>query len=122
MVDPANAAHVFAIYSGFSRRWIPSAGTGHVFESKDGGATFTDISGNLPDAPADDLVMAHGKLVVATDVGVFEAAAGAGTATSWSRMGGNLPNAFVTDLSMSGDGTSIVAATYGRGLWRIATP
>ena len=47
------------------------AGFGHVFESTDSGATWTDISGNLPDAPGDDLVVVNGKLVVATDIGVF---------------------------------------------------
>ena len=31
-VDASNPAHVFAVYNGYSRRWIPSAGTGHVFE------------------------------------------------------------------------------------------
>src|SRR5437764_7733853 len=91
--DPANASHVYAVYNGFSRRWVPGAGTGHVFESFDAGATWTDISGNLPDAPGDDLVVVNGKLVVATDVGAFVAAAGGGTATLWSRLGSGLPNA-----------------------------
>jgi hypothetical protein len=121
-IDPASAAHVYAVFSGFSRKWIPTAGTGHIFESTDGGASWTDISGNLPDAPANDVLLVNGKLVAATDVGAFVAVAGNGTATSWSRLGGNLPNAFVTDLSITSDGGSITAATYGRGLWRAATP
>ena len=32
-VDPANPAHVFAVYNGYSRRWIPGGGQGVVFES-----------------------------------------------------------------------------------------
>ena len=32
-VDPANAAHVYASVGSYSRRWIPDAGVGHVFES-----------------------------------------------------------------------------------------
>ena len=69
VVDPSHAGHVFAIYSGYSRRWIPGGGVGHVFESWNGGASWKDISGNLPDAPADDLVLSHHQLVLATDVG-----------------------------------------------------
>jgi hypothetical protein len=119
VIDPANPAHVYAVFGGFSRRWVPNAGVGHVFESSDGGATWTDVSGTLPDAPADDLVIAHGTLVLATDVGVFStSAASPGT---WSRFGSALPSAAVVDLSTMPDG-SILAATHGRGLWKIAAP
>ena len=120
-VDKANPSHVYAVYNGFSRRWTDDAGYGHVFESGDGGTTWTDISGNLPDAPGDDLVVVGGKLVVATDIGVFLAPAGGGTATVWSRLGTGLPNASVNDLSVTPAGT-VLAATHGRGLWQITVP
>jgi hypothetical protein len=120
-VDPANASHLYAVYNGFSRRWTNDAGFGHVFESTDGGATWTDISGNLPDAPGDDLVVSNGKLVVATDIGVFAAPAGNGAATTWSRLGSGLPNSPVNDLSIAPDGT-VLAATHGRGIWKITVP
>ncbi len=70
-VDAANPAHVYAVYNGYSRRWIPNAGTGHVFESTDGGSTWTDVSTLLPDIPSDGLVIAKGQLELATDIGVF---------------------------------------------------
>ena len=38
-VDPENAAHVYISVGSYSRRWIPDAGVGHVFESWNGGAT-----------------------------------------------------------------------------------
>ena len=115
-VDPANAAHVFVTYGAFSRRWIPGAGVGHVFESSDGGTTWSDRSGNLPDAPANDVVVVHGKLVVGTDVGVFATSATAPGA--WTRVGTNLPNASTNDLVVAPAGDYVVAATHGRGLWR----
>jgi len=59
--------------------------------------------------------------VEASDIGVFVASAGAGAATSWSRLG-TLPHASVNDLQLSPDGSYILAATHGRGLWKIATP
>ena len=124
-VDPADQAHVYVVFNGFSRRWTNtfSAGEGHVFETTNGGATWTDISGNLPDAPGDDIVLTStGKLVEASDIGVFIASAGQGAATTWSRLG-TLPNASVNDLQLAGPNDSYtIAATHGRGLWKIATP
>jgi hypothetical protein len=123
IADASNPAHVYAVYNGFSRRWIQGAGTGHVFESTDGGGTWTDISGNLPDAPGDDLVIANGRLTLATDIGVFTARVGGGAGTRWSRLGSGLPTGAPTnDLTQSPDGGRIVAATHGRGLWSIPTP
>ncbi|TMM21019.1 MAG: hypothetical protein E6F97_09075 [Actinobacteria bacterium] len=125
---PCNAAGfargIDTVFNGFSRRWTNSfsAGEGHVFETTDGGTTWTDISGNLPDAPGDDIVLtASGKLVEASDIGVFVASAGQGATTTWSRYG-TLPNVSVNDLQLSPDGSYIIAATHGRGLWKIATP
>jgi hypothetical protein len=119
-VDPANPGHVYAVYSGYSRHWIPGGGVGHVFESGDGGATWSDISGNLPDVAGDDLVIVHGNLVVATDAGVF--IADAREPTRWSRFGLGLPGSTVNSLSVTPDGDSVVAATHGRGLWQIQVP
>jgi hypothetical protein len=111
---------VYAVFGGLSRRWVPNSGAGHVFESKDAGATWLDVSGNLPDAPADDmLITASGKLVLATDVGVFTTTVGSST---WSSLGTGLPNSPVNDLSYGPGNTYIIAATHGRGLWKIATP
>jgi hypothetical protein len=116
-VDPSNADHAYAVFNGYSRRWIPGGGVGHVFETLNGGQSWTDISGNLPDIPGDALVLSNGKLALATDQGVFTAAEGQGSATSWSRLGSGLPNTSVNDLTVGPGG--IYAATHGRGIWRI---
>jgi hypothetical protein len=119
-IDPADAAHVYAVFGGFSRRWIPAGGVGHVFESRDGGATWADITGALPDAPGDDLVIANGNLYLATDVGVFTATTVA--SSTWSSFGAGLPNSAVNDLTLSPDSSYLLAATHGRGLWKISLP
>lgn len=123
-VDPANPAHVYLVFNGFSRRWTNQyAGEGHVFESVNGGGSWTDISNDLPDIPGDDLLLTpSGKLVYATDIGVFTASAGQGAGTAWSRFGTVLPNASTNDLSFGPGNGYIIAATHGRGLWKIATP
>jgi len=118
-VDPADDATVYAVFGGFSRRWIPAGGVGHVFKSTNGGASWTDISGNLPDAPFDDLVLKGATMYAASDIGVFTAPV---DSTSWSRLGTGLPNASVNDLSLAPDGSYLVAATHGRGIWKISIP
>jgi hypothetical protein len=118
--DPSNPTHVYAAFGAYSRRWIPGGGLGHVFESIDAGATWTDVSGNLPDAPVDDVVIVGAKLLLATDVGVF--VADRATPSSWSSLGTGLPHVAVNVLAMSPDGTMVVAATHGRGLWSIRLP
>src|SRR5579863_622489 len=118
-VDPTNPAHAYAVFNGYSRRFIPGGGTGHVFETTNGGQSWTDISGNLPDIASDALVLSHHHLALATDAGVFTAAEGQGSTTAWSRLGTGLPDASVNDLTDGHDGY-IYAATHGRGVWRIA--
>lgn len=115
-VDPANPAHVYAVFNGYSRRWIPGGGQGVVFESKDGGSTWSNISGNLPDAPGDAIALEGGQLVLATDVGVFTATRNA--PTRWSHVAG-LPNTSVNNVMTAGYGGGVVAATHGRGIWLI---
>jgi hypothetical protein len=117
-VDPANPAHAYAIFNGYSRRWIPGGGVGHVFETTNGGKSWTDISGNLPDIASDALVLSHGSLALATDMGVFIAKEGLSVFTHWSRLGTGLPNVAVDDLTAGPDGY-VYAATHGRGVWRI---
>jgi len=116
-VDPTDAAHVYATYGAFSRRWIPGGGVGHVFESRNGGTSWTDISGNLPDIPTNDLVIEKGRLIVGTDIGVFASAAA--QPGSWYNFGKNLPNTSVNDLVPTPNGNELVAATHGRGLWKL---
>ena len=101
------------VYGAFSRRWIAGGGVGHVFESTNGGTTWTDRSGNLPDAPVNDIVVFKGQLVVGTDVGVFGTSAS--SPGSWARIGKNLPNASTNDLTVAPSGKYLLAGTHGRG-------
>ncbi|MFF5283087.1 glycosyl hydrolase [Streptomyces sp. NPDC013171] len=114
-VDPKNADHVFLAVNGFSRHWTegPGAGVGHVFESTDGGTTWKNISAGLPDVPANSaIVTPNGGLAVATDLGVAYRAPGR---TTWQRVG-SLPAVAVLQLKLGPDGTTLYAATHGRGI------
>ncbi|MEU0853850.1 glycosyl hydrolase [Streptomyces griseofuscus] len=117
-IDPHDADHVYLTVNGFSRQWTegPGVGVGHVFESTDGGTTWKDISGNLPDVPADAaLVTANGGLAVGTDLGVVYRAPGT---TTWKRVG-DLPAVAVLQLKTGPDGGTLYAATHGRGIYTI---
>jgi hypothetical protein len=117
-VDPKNADHVYLAVNGFSRHWTegPGAGVGHVFESKDGGTTWKDISANLPDVPTNSAVVtANGGLAVATDLGVVYRAPGQ---TKWQRVG-SLPAVAVLQVKLGPDGQTLYAATHGRGIYTI---
>lgn len=117
-VDPHNTAHAYVVFNGYSRRWIPGGGVGHVFETWNGGSSWTDISGNLPDVAGDALVLAGGHLALATDAGAFTAVVGQGTGTAWSNLGSSLPNTSINDLTVGPNG-QLYAGTHGRGIWRI---
>lgn len=115
--DPADAGHVYLAVNGFSRHWTegPGAGIGHVFESRDGGTTWQDISANLPDVPTNSLVaLPGGGLMLGTDLGTVYRAAGS---TGWMRVG-HLPAVAVLQLKTGPDGR-LYAATHGRGIYAL---
>ncbi|MER5639761.1 glycosyl hydrolase [Kitasatospora sp. NPDC002227] len=117
-VDPSDATHVFVAVNGFSRHWTegPGAGFGHVYESHDSGAHWTDISADLPDVPADSLVLLpNGGLALATDLGVLYRAPHRG---NWQRLG-ELPAVAVDQLKLGPD-HRLYAATHGRGLFAMS--
>jgi hypothetical protein len=120
-VDTADPTHAYLTLSGYSRHWMigpDDPGAGHVFETTTGGDAWSDISGNLPDAPMNDVVSVRGNLVVASDIGVFTSA---DNGTTWRKLGTNLPNVTVTQLTLDPNNV-LVAATHGRGIWTIQAP
>lgn len=113
-VSPVNAATAWAALSGFNGA-TPTT-HGHVFQTTDGGATWHDVSGDLPDVPVNSLVVdARGTLVAGTDTGVFIST---NNGTNWTPLGSGLPDVPVFQLILRGDGT-LYAATHGRGLWSL---
>jgi photosystem II stability/assembly factor-like uncharacterized protein len=117
VVDPTNADHVFVAYSGY-REGDDAA---NVWETTDGGDTWHNISGNLPNAPVEMLTydQPHDQLYVATDFGVFYLKNGK---KNWARLGSGLPNTPVLDIKITGDDKSIYAATFGRSVWKLPIP
>lgn len=121
-VDPADATGKTAYvgFNGFSRTWTegPGAGIGHIWKTIDGGVSWTNVSGNFPDVPVNDIIVRGGKLVVATDLATLISTDGG---AHWSRLGSSLPFTTVMDIHLGPDGR-LYAATHGRGIWSITAP
>lgn len=111
-VDPADADIVYATFSGF-RSGVDDA---KVMRSEDGGVTWKDLSGNLPDAPVNDIIVTSNRLLVGTDVGVFRTNKGG---KKWQRVGTGLPMAAVMDIDYQVATNTVVAGTFGRGIWSV---
>jgi hypothetical protein len=126
-IDPTDASKktIYVTLGGYSRRWVPpgtlqdenpDVGVGHLFKSTDGGETFVDISGNLPDVPATWVTQrGASQLIVGTDIGVFANALEGGTTFAPLR---GLPVVPISTMNLKpNDPNLLVAATYGRGIW-----
>ena len=111
-VDSRDEDTVYATFSGFRS----GAKDAHVMRSTDGGDTWTDISANLPDAPVNDIIVRRAQLLVGTDVGVFRSTDGG---RRWLRVGTGLPMAAVMDIDYQAATRTVIAGTFGRGIWSV---
>ncbi len=128
--DPHDATGktVYATVMGFAGNGTNAP---HLYRSVDGGAHWTNISSNLPNAPANSVVIDPNDantVYVALDTGVYVTTqvASCSSGNCWSVYGVSLPNAPVVQLAAAtamttGDGRTgeLRAATYGRGVWQI---
>jgi len=118
-VDPANANHILLTLSNY--------GIASVFESTNGGVSFSNVEGNLPDVPvrwgmfvpasASIDGSTPGGILIATEVGVWSTLVTGGAATVWLPQNGNLPNVRTDMLRFRGSDGLLAAATHGRGLF-----
>jgi hypothetical protein len=123
-VDPhdATGATVYATVMGF--------GVPHLFRSTNFGSTWTNVSANLPDAPANAVLVDPNDantVYIALDTGIYvtQSISTCPSTNCWSVFGISLPNAPVIALAAAanqptGDGRlgMVRAATYGRGIWQ----
>ncbi|HEX3473087.1 MAG TPA: choice-of-anchor D domain-containing protein, partial [Silvibacterium sp.] len=122
--DPTGQT-IYATVQGFSGNGINAA---KVYGSTNGGAEWSNLTTNLPDAPANSIVVDPNDantVYVAMDTGVYVTTNVSSCAmpfqNCWSVFGTSLPNAPVIQLAAFNEGSTSVlrAATYGRGVWQI---
>ena len=128
-VDPARPEVAWAAWSDHrpARARPPEAedttpadlGGGRVWRSGDGGATWADRGGGLPEVPVGAVVAdpeRPGTVVVATDAGVWWSEDdGAG----WRPLGAGLPNAPALALALRRPGRLLRVGLLGRGVWEL---
>ena len=103
------------------RLWVTMSeynASNKVFESDNGGATWTNITGtNLPNLPVNCIVYqanANEDLYIGTDIGVYHKD---NTMSDWAPYKNGLPNVVVNELEIHYPTNRIRAATFGRGVW-----
>jgi photosystem II stability/assembly factor-like uncharacterized protein len=117
VVDPSDADHVYVAFSGY-REGDTAA---NLWETTNGGDSWRNVSGNLPNAPIEMLAydQPSDQLYAATDFGLFYNKNGN---KNWKRLGSGLPSTPVFDIKITGDGQTMYAATFGRSVWQITLP
>lgn len=110
-IDPTDPNTAWVTVSGYT------AGS-KVFQTVDGGATWMNISSNLPNLPANCSVYEPGsndRIYIGMDVGIYYKD---NSSTNWTLYNTGLPNAAIMDMEMSPAAPGkIFAATYGRGVY-----
>ncbi len=125
-VNPNNSNHVVAVSAGFS---ATTPGAAHVFESIDGGQTWTPLVTGLPNMPVYDVVVHDDNtIIIGTELGIW----------SWDGSQWNEENDAFTQPGSAGmqrvpvyrlmekplynDNCRVIyAGTHGRGMWRCTT-
>jgi Sortilin, neurotensin receptor 3,/Secretion system C-terminal sorting domain len=109
-IDNTNANNVWVAVSGYN--------TGSkVYKSTDGGSTWTNISGTLPNIPANCVTFwngSNGGIYLGMDVGVYYRD---NSMSDWVLFNASLPNVEIADLEIQYSLGKLRAATYGRGVW-----
>lgn len=140
--SPTSFTEITPTVAGFPARWISGIGvhpsdpdivyvtflgvnensdaSNHLWRgSRDaiGVWTWEPKNTGLPNVPTGAIVVAaYPTLYLATDIGVYRSL---DAGISWAPFELGLPNVPVVDLSLSPDGSKLIAATHGRGMYQI---
>ena len=115
-VDPTISTTAYVTFSGFTGF---GDSLGHVFKTTNGGASWTDISSDLPNTPVNAILVdpdAPSDIYVGTDVGVFYTTTGG---ASWTSLVNGLPRLAVLGLTLHNASRTLRASTHGRGVWDV---
>ncbi len=124
-INPANAEEIMVIFSNYS---VPS-----IFHSTDGGASYTQVDGNLSYSPTNttysvgDVSVRSASILnweetksyfISTSIGVYKTSALDGASTQWKTVAptqlGNIVCNMVKTCDLDG---KVAIATHGRGIF-----
>jgi hypothetical protein len=105
------------IYAGFSGYRINDY-TPYLYKSTNFGATWTSISGNLPNLAIYDVLVVPGNgdqlLFVATEAGVFFTEDGG---NNWDAVGTDIPLCTMTELALDIPNKKLILGTFSRSMY-----
>lgn len=101
--------------------WVSCSafGGGHVFRSTNGGTTWADRTGNLPDIPVNAIVVDPKntqRIFAATDHGVYRSQ---NSGAKWADFSNGLPNVVVGDMILHERLRLLRIGTRSRGAWEV---
>ncbi len=125
-IEPGNSNHMLLTVSNY--------GVASVWESTDGGTTWSSLDQNgvnLPDIPVRwgifipggynartaSTAASTGGIMLATELGVWTTSTSSGTSTVWTSNNTGLANVRVDQLALRSSDKLVAAATHGRGLF-----
>ncbi|HUR64771.1 MAG TPA: PKD domain-containing protein [Chitinophagaceae bacterium] len=111
-VETGNDNHLLVTYSNY--------GLNSIWESTNGGTSWTSVEGNLPDMPIRWALFNptnNDQVIVATELGVWSTDNLNGGGTVWGASNSGLANVRVDMLQVRTSDKLVIAATHGRGLF-----
>ncbi len=115
-VDPSNAQIAYVAHSGYRS----DSPTPHLHRTTNAGVSWSAIDAGLPNAPVNAIVVdpaVTSTLFVGTDVGVYVSYDAGGT---WMSLAPGLPLDVIHDLTFHAASRTLVAATHGRSMYKLA--
>ncbi len=111
-IETGNENHILVTYSNY--------GVTSVFETTNGGGSWLNDEGNLPDMPVRWVIfnpLNYDQAFLATELGVWSTTNLNSTSTLWSPTNPGLANTRIDMLKVRTSDNTILAATHGRGLF-----
>jgi photosystem II stability/assembly factor-like uncharacterized protein len=111
-MNQSNPSEIWLCFPGFDSQK-------KVYHSADAGSSWTNITYDLPNIPVN--CVAHqtdgsNLIYVGTDLGVYALYP---DSTNWTYYSEGLPKVIVNELEVNATDQTLVAATFGRGLWEV---
>ena len=95
-------------------------GVVNVWYTTDGGTTWANKEGDLPDLPVKAVMMNplnSNEVILGTDLGVWRTDTFSATSPTWIQSQNGMQNSKVTSFDLRTADNTVLASTYGRGLF-----
>jgi len=95
-------------------------GVNNIYYTKDGGITWTEKDGNFPDIPVKAIKMnplVENEVIIGTNAGVWRTENFLSDMPSWKQSQNGMSSVKVTKFDMRTSDNTVLASTYGRGLF-----